>query len=797
MGAAGLRSRWPRWPVTLAVTGVIIAGATAAVAKWPHAWWWLIVVMAVAAAVVPPALAALWQGSQRQREIARTARAGLQETTGTSGRTLPAASSVDLEARVHQTVLPVPYIHRDEEDTIRAHLRAGHPVLVIGSSMVGKTKMAARIIAEDFGSWPVAIPDTKNALAELDAIDVKLQGTVIWLDDIDRLIRGGGITDGALRRLAAENIIVGTIRARGYDQFLPSDQLRPPEWDVLSVFEHVFISRDLSRKEQDRLARAIQDPDIRDRILTVGLGEYVGAAWEVAEALKLGASGANPLGYALVLAASDWHRCGMARPIPASMLAPLAKPHLSYHSQAQLADQDAFNAGLAWATRDINPNVSLLRPAGTDSYVVYDYALDLISAQDAPIPDNSWSVLMTNADASELIAIGYRAEVTFKHTDTAIRAFRKAASSGDSDQAPVAAVGLGALLHEKKGDVEGAKAAWQQAINSGHPRYAPLAMLSLGNLLRDQGDVDGAKAAYQQAINSGHPHYVPEAAVNLGALLRDQGDVDGAKAAWQQAVNSGHPEATPMALINLALLLRGQGDMDGAKAAWQQAVDSGHHDYAPMALFSLGNLLRDRGDVDGAKAAFQQAVDSGHHDQAPRAAVNIGNLWHEQGDTDRAETAWQQAINSGHRDATPTALFNLGNLLRDRGDGDGAKAAWRRAIDSGHLDYAPEAAANLGNLLAGQGDPDGAKAAYQQAIDSGHPEARPMALNNLGVLLAGWGDAEGAKAAWQQVIDSGHLGYAPEAAANLGNLLAGQAGHGQRESGGAVGFAESSEAPPV
>ena len=122
--------------------------------------------------------------------------------------------------------------------------------------MVGKTKMAARVIAEEFGSWPVAIPDSKTALADLDAKDAELQGSVIWLDDIDRLIGTGGITDGALRRLAAAgNVIVGTIRAKAYDRFRPSDQLRLPEWDVLSVFEHVFISRDLTQKEQERLAR--------------------------------------------------------------------------------------------------------------------------------------------------------------------------------------------------------------------------------------------------------------------------------------------------------------------------------------------------------------------------------------------------------------------------------------------------------------------------------------------------------------------------------------------------------------
>ena len=319
----------PRWPVTLTVVGVIIAGGAAAVATWPHAWWWLVVVMAVAAVVIPPALAALSQALEgrqgRLKEIARAMRIALQGTTGTDRSKLPAAGTADLEARVHQTVLPIPYIKRDKEDTIRAHLHGGRPVLLIGSSMVGKTKMAARVITEDevFATWPVAIPDSKTALADLDAKDVTLKGSVIWLDDIDRLIDPGGITDGALRRLAdARNIIIGTIRAGAYDQLRPSDQLRPPEWDVLSVFEHVFIERKLTPKEQERLADAIDDPEILDRIRRVGLGEYVGAAMQVTEAMKLGAAGTDPLGYALVLAAADWRRCSMTRPIPSSMLAP-------------------------------------------------------------------------------------------------------------------------------------------------------------------------------------------------------------------------------------------------------------------------------------------------------------------------------------------------------------------------------------------------------------------------------------------------------------------------------------------
>ena len=474
MRRTGLRSRWPRWPVTFAAAGVIAAGGLATVAKWPHAWWWLTIVTVVAATVMPLVLTALSQILQRHHEIGQTARAGLQGTTGTVGGKLPTVGTADLETRVHQTVLPIPYIHRDEEEVLRAHLRARRPVLLIGSSMVGKTKMAAQVLAEEFISWPVAIPDSKTALAEMDAKDVTLQDSVIWLDDINRLIGAGGITDGALRRLAASgNVIVGTIRARAYDQLRPSDQLRLPEWDVLCAFEHVFLRRELSQREQERLASAVTEPDIRARIQAVGLGEYVGAARQVAEALELGAAGTEPLGYALVVAAADWSRCGISRPIPAFLLGPLARPYLDNKNQAWLNDRDAFNAGLAWATRDINPNVALLQPAGTDSYDVYEYALDLISAQDRPIPDGSWEVLIANAEPAELINIGYGAGSTYNRAEIAAQAWRKAASCKEPDIAPRAALVLGRLLRDE-GDPPGAKEAFQQAIDSGDANAAPL-----------------------------------------------------------------------------------------------------------------------------------------------------------------------------------------------------------------------------------------------------------------------------------------------------------------------------------
>ena len=750
---------------------MIIAAGAAAVAKWPHAWWWLVVVMVTATAVAPPTIAALSQSLQRRQEIGRVARAGLQGTTGSDGHRLPTAGSSDLEARVHESVLPIPYIHRDVEDNICSYLRAQHPVLLIGSSMVGKTKMAARIIAEEFSSWPIAIPDSKTALADMDAKDVTLQDSVIWLDDIDRLIGAGGITDGALRRLAATgNVIVATIRARAYDQFQPSDQLRPPEWDVLSVFEHVFVDRDLTEHEQEQLTDALADPEIRDRIRTVGLGEYVGAAGQIVEALKLGSAGTEPLGYALVLAAADWRRCGMTRPISTTILADMARPHLDNRGRARLADPDAFNAGLTWATRDINPNVALLQPEATDSYSIYDYALDRISAQGTSIPDSTWAVIMANADIAELMLLGYTAHAVYHHDEIAAQAWRQAANSGDADVAPMAELGLGMLMRIH-GDAQGAEDAFQKVIDSGDAEAAPLAAGQLGALLYEQGDEQGAAAAFQKAVDSGHADQAPKAAFALGLLLEKQGDVQGAKDLFQEVVDSGHADQAPMAATRLGLLLEKQGDVQGAKDLFQEAVDSGHADQAPMAATRLGLLLEKQGDVQGAKDLFQEAVDSGHADQAPKAALCLGTLLQEQGDVQGAAAAFQEAIDSGHADQAPVAGLCLGTLLQEHGDTQGAVAAFQEAIDSGHADAAPFAAGQLGVLLDEQGDVQGAKDAFQKAIDSGHADQAPRAALALGLLLQGEGDVQGAATAFQKAIDFGHADHATKPAANLIALL--------------------------
>jgi tetratricopeptide (TPR) repeat protein len=584
-----IRSRFTRFG--LAVSAVAVAAGAAVVAAWPHVWLWVVVVVSVTAAGVAAAQPNLAAAQQRWADTARVFRSGLQGTRGRAGNVLPLAAEADLGARVHRAVFKLPYVHRDAEDEVRLHLTAGRPVLLVGSSMVGKTRMAGMLIRDMFPVRGVVVPDTREALASLDAADVVVRDSVIFLDDINRLVGVGGITDGALHRLvAAGNIVIGTIRAAEYDRFQPTDQLRPPEWDVLSAFERVFIPRDLSEAEQQRLAEAVSDPGIRMRIQQVGLGEYAGAAERIAEALRLGPS-VNPAGFALVLGAADWQRAGMSAPVPALVLPDLAAPYLPVRHRADLSNGDACRAALAWATRDINPTVALLQQTGPDAYVVYDYALDLLSKQTRPVPDSTWPILLHHADPPDLLSIGHS---TYAPDKVSEEAWSKAIDSGDIDAAPRAAGYLGFRLWDQ-GDAESAKVAFQRAIDSGHANMAAIAADALGHLLMQRGDAEGAKAAYQHAIDSGHYDQAPSAAVSLGIFLMQQGDAEGAKAAYQQAIDSGHPDMGPAAADSLGHLLMKHGDTEGAKAAFQQAIDSGHPDVAPIAALRLAYLLEEQG----------------------------------------------------------------------------------------------------------------------------------------------------------------------------------------------------------
>ena len=272
---------------------------------------------------------------------------------------------------------------------------------------------------------------------------------------------------------------------------------------------------------------------------------------------------------------------GISAPVPSSLLHDLAAPHLPARNHADLSNEEGWEAALTWATRDVNPTVSLLQEESPGEFTVYDYALDVLSNQGEPIPVETWPTLVRHASAADLISLGYTAYAAYRQPNIAGKAWEQAANSDDPDVAPTAAVNLGLLLDEQ-GNIDGACVAFQKAIDSGHLQQAPKGAFNLGILLHEQGDVAGARAAYQKAIDSGHEEQSPKAAVNLGFLMKQQGDIDGACVAFQKAMDSGHSQQAPKGAFNLGILLHEQGDVAGARAAYQKVIDSDYSMYAKL-----------------------------------------------------------------------------------------------------------------------------------------------------------------------------------------------------------------------
>jgi tetratricopeptide (TPR) repeat protein len=707
-----------------------------------------------------------------------------------------------------------PYAARDKDAELDRALAGKPVVVVVGESGAGKSRTAYEAARRNFAEHRMLVPTRGESLREVLrqglAAELRRQDVLLWLDDLERYLRSDGFTLDILKQLQAGGARIrtlATLRSQERERILRDDELSRPGRAILRSdrTQIVSLSRTLSPPEREQALRLYGSDELARALETQGLGEYFVAGPDLADRFEDGKV-TCPEGAAVVAAAIDWRRAGLARPIPEPLLNALYSLYTEKFLGEAAVGEERFDRGLEWARTPIYATARLLS-AREEGFEANDYVLDHVqSGSSDPVPNDVLEciidVLEDPGEQVEVGVVAYQQEqfplaqqalekaIASRHADQAPRAaanlgfllaergdaagaekaFREAIASRHAHVAPRAAVGLGILLSEQ-GDAAGAEQILRDAIASGHAREAPWAALNLGVLLRRLGDAVGAEKAYREAIASGDTDVVPTATVDLGGLLEERGDAVGAEKAYRKAIASEHADAAPRAAVSLGVLLYKRGDQAGAERAYREAIASGETDVMSMATVNLGVLLQERGDLAGAEKAFRDAIVTGHADCAPSAVLNLGNLLAQKGDVADAEQAYREAIASGDADAAPRAAVGLGVLLYERGDDAGAESAYRQAIASGHADAAPTATVNLGLLLAERGDYAGAEKAFGEAIDSGHLDQAPRAAVNLGDLLAELGDAAGAERAYREAIASGHPHEAPRAAVNLSILL--------------------------
>ncbi|SFU11227.1 tetratricopeptide repeat protein [Arthrobacter sp. ov118] len=779
------RSKWTSRPRreqswVLLLLGFILAVLAVVVARWQDGRSELLAGLAVLVGVGGVLLARLKDDAK-----ARDIRAELLEKsilmTGRKTKHPPTVARTTLESLgVHPARLEIPYLHRDAEAQLVDVLGSGSPALVLGPSMAGKTRMAAQVVRDNYANRVIVIPDA-GGVANLFNGGHMPHDAVIWLNDLERYIENPENLKGRWidELTEAGNVVVATMRESAYEGFQPTGDLPRTQWELLVRFRTVRLLDD--DDERQRLVEQSGDARIGAGISRYGVGVYIGGGFLAVDRWESGQS-QHPLGAALIHAAVDWRRSGIAEVIPQATAESLAPAYLTPR-QVDDGREDLLTA-IGWAT-DWKTGAGafrLLSPAD-GGWRPFDYLLDHIATRGDQIPDQAWEeIARADAPPGNLVTAGTTAYQSGQEA-AAVQLFRRSADLGNSDGMTVLgillgrrgetgqaealyrrAAGLGnaggmtnlGVLLERRGETEQAEQLFRQAAGLGNAT----GMSNLGALLGRRGETEQAEALYRRAAGLGDAgamtnlgtllagrdeteqaeQLLREAAHlgdaggmdNLGALLAGRGETEQAEQLFREAARLGNAGG----MDNLAILLYRRGETEQAEALYREAARLGDTE----AMIAVGALLYGRGETEQAEQLFRQAADLGN----ATAVTNLGALLHGRGETEQAEALYRDAARLGNA----TAVTNLAILLHGRGETGQAEQLFRQAAGLGDT----EAMMALGALLYGRGETEQAEQLFRQAADLG--DAR--ATYNLAVLLAQRGETGQAEQLFRQAADLGY-----------------------------------------
>jgi eukaryotic-like serine/threonine-protein kinase len=378
----------------------------------------------------------------------------------------PIGFGVHRAARVRATdgqIDQVPqFVERDQWTELIAALAVGGFVLVVGDSTAGKTRLAYEAMRCGLPGHTCVRPESPDALAAAIIAAKDARPSVLWLDDLERYLRLGGLTQADLLSLlrdgAGKVVVLATMRPREREDFSSRyDQARGPSEresartgrDVLqAVTSEIELPRLWSPGELASAQKLAHDARIADALRSAGkygLAEHMAAGPQLlqefrdARAATPGAWSVNPVegprggprGAALVQAAIDVWLAGYRRPVPLPLLRELHEVYLRAWGGAALRP-DSWDNALAWATQPLHATSSLLEPAGDDSYLAFDYVVDEARRDPAtpPIPDAVWQALLQHAEWADLIEVAWQASFA-RQLDYVESAFARAFAASE------------------------------------------------------------------------------------------------------------------------------------------------------------------------------------------------------------------------------------------------------------------------------------------------------------------------------------------------------------------------------
>ncbi len=203
------RGRERSWWLLLAAVLAAVLWAIAQVLGWPL---WARMVLSGLAAAAPLVVSELRARAGQDDTLARLVEHWVAVSAG-RGRLLWVRDVALDQLRVHAARVPVPYIERDQQDALETAVVPGQAALVVGHSMSGKSRLAAKVIKQKCPDALLLPAESGKALRELFEGGLDPAGLVVWLDDLERFLGMDGLTVGLLNRLTTGRAIVAaTIR---------------------------------------------------------------------------------------------------------------------------------------------------------------------------------------------------------------------------------------------------------------------------------------------------------------------------------------------------------------------------------------------------------------------------------------------------------------------------------------------------------------------------------------------------------------------------------------------------------
>ncbi|MEF3113594.1 tetratricopeptide repeat protein [Streptomyces chrestomyceticus] len=719
-----------------------------------------------------------------------------------------------------------PYVPRLQEDrALDEALRTRPFVLLAGDAKAGKSRTLVESLRRVLPHGtrlivPGPAPSAPGGIAALP-LPTGGDGAVLWLDDIDEYLRPGGMDTKVLdayRSMRPPVLVVATITSEWLGRILtPKGEVNRAARGVLErAPQPVLLPRLLRQEDLADARRLYPDEDFTDR----GIGELMVAA-PLVEARFNGGRAGCPEGWAVVLAAADWHRMGCEGELTGAALAGLFTHYLEAGPSHRAATEAALRSGIAWATEPVAGSIALLteysrtgapgsgaEPDGR-RYEAFAYLPGYLDSRDDPdtarVPRFAWDWAVRGTPADQLLGVAFAA-FTREEGEAAKSALERAlAEATDRDVVAWAALMLGELAMYRS-DLARAKSLLERATDCDAPDVVSFAQVDLAAVLQLSGDLDAACAVLETVIASGDPLAVPLAQASLGGLLLGQGATDRARELLETALRSGDSQVVPLVQIGFGGLIVQRGEMTGAattvkpepsgpasphppsrfgtagplnlpRAVRQSAISSA----VPLAQLNLSAALVGEGELEQADELLHSALRSGNPMVVPLAQANLGGLHIQRGELEEARELLDAAAASRHVFASEHAQVTLAWLFCLTERYDEATEILRRAVGFTNPEQVLRARCLLSTVHAARGDYAAAAEELQPVVDSADSDWPLLARTDQGLYWCQAGQYERARTALSEMAGAGHPEQSPRAADLLGDLEAAQENWQQAE----------------